>query len=521
MKIEVYDTTLRDGSQGERVSFSLEDKIKLVHKLDEFGFDYLEGGWPGSNPKDEEFFQKIKKIRLQKAKIAAFGSTRRAKISAGSDANLKKLLNAETEVVTIFGKSWDLHVKKVLKTSLSENLDLISDSIHYLKERGRRVFFDAEHFFDGLRENRVYALETIRRAEEAGAERIILADTNGGSLPNQIVESFAEVKKLIKKTILGIHAHNDGGLGVANTIAAVTSGAKQIQGTINGLGERCGNADLLVVIPNLQLKMGYLCLDPEKLKHITGLSRYVYELANLVPVNNQPFVGSSAFAHKGGIHVDAIRKEVRSYEHIDPKTVGNERRILVSELAGGGTILFKIERYGIKEKGPETKKILEELTRLEKEGYEFEAAEGSFQLLVASALGKRPVYFQLTEFRVTVERRNGKVVSEATVKVKVKDRLEHTIAEGDGPVNALDAALRKALVRFYPTLNQMRLTDYRVRVLNPEAATAARVRVLIESSDQSDTWGTVGLSENIIEASLQALSDSIDYKLMKDGIKEP
>ena len=520
MKIEVYDTTLRDGSQGERVSFSPEDKLKLVHKLDEFGFDYLEGGWPGSNPKDEDFFRSVRKVRLKKVKITAFGSTKRAGVPAAGDTNLQKILESETEVVTLFGKCWDLHVKNVLRISLSENLKLIFDSIDFLRKNGRRVFFDAEHFFDGYRKNPEYALKCVRAAEEAGAERLIPADTNGGSLPNQITEAFGALKNEVN-TPLGIHTHNDGGLAVANTLAAVAAGAIQIQGTINGLGERCGNADLLIAIPNLQLKMGYQCLEPEKLSHITGLSHYVYELANLAPANNQPFVGSSAFAHKGGMHVDAVRKEPKSYEHIDPRQVGNERRILVSELAGGATILFKVERYGIKSKGPETKKILEQLTNLEKEGYQFEAAEGSFQLLIAEALGKRPVYFRLTEFRVIVERKNGVIVSEAAVKVKMGSRREHTIAEGDGPVNALDAAMRKALSRFYPTLNQMRLTDYKVRVLNPEAATAAKVRVLIESSDQADTWGTVGLSENIIVASLQALSDSIDYKLMKDGVKQP
>ena len=514
MRIEIYDTTLRDGSQGERVSFSLEDKFKIVHKLDDFGFDYIEGGWPGSNPKDEAFFQKSRKLSLKKVKITAFGSTCRAGAPASNDKNLQKLLEAETEVIALFGKSWDLHVKNVLRITLSENLDLISNSIEYLRKQGRRVFFDAEHFFDGYRENPEYALKSVQTAAEAGAEKIVLCDTNGGFLPEQIKTALIAVKKKTK-TPLGIHVHNDGGLAVANTLAAVSEGTVQIQGTVNGLGERCGNADLLVIIPTLQLKMGYQCLEPEKLKQISGLSRYIYELANLVPVNNQPFVGISAFAHKGGVHVDAMRKEAKSYEHIDPALVGNERRILVSELAGSATILFKIERFGIKQKGPETKKILEQLTKLEKEGYQFEAADGSFQLLVAEGLGKRPRFFQFKEFRVIVERKNGMIVSEAAVKVKVGDKIEHTIAEGDGPVNALDAALRKALIKFYPVLAEMRLTDYRVRVLNPEAATAAKVRVLIESSDQKEGWGTVGLSENIIEASLQALTDSIDYKLMK------
>ena len=518
MKIEVYDTTLRDGSQGEQVSFSLEDKLRIARKLDEFGFDYLEGGWPGSNQKDEEFFKQVHQMKFNHTTITAFGSTCRAKTPPPKDTNLQKLLETEAEVITLFGKSWDLHVARVLRISLDENLDIVFNSIRYLKEKGRRVFFDAEHFFEGYRTNQGYALKSVKTAASAGAERIILADTNGGSLPDRIKEALIKVKNTIK-TPLGIHTHNDSGLAVANTITAVDSGAIQVQGTINGLGERCGNADLLVAIPILQLKMGYQCLEPESLKHITSLSRYISEVANLIPANNQPFVGTSAFAHKGGVHVDAVLKESKSYEHIDPRLVGNERRILVSELSGGATILFKAERYGIKKKGPETKKILSELSRLEKEGYQFEGAEASFQLLAAQALGKRPSFFEVSEFRVIVERKNGLIISESAVKIKVGKKVEHTIAEGDGPVNALDAALRKALLRFYPSLAEMRLTDYKVRVLNPEAATAARVRVLIESADHNGTWDTVGLSENIIEASLQALTDSINYKLLKDRIK--
>ena len=515
-KIEVYDTTLRDGSQGEQVSFSLEDKLKLTRKLDEFGFDFIEGGWPGSNAKDEEFFREVRKLDLARARVAAFGSTRRNGVAPAQDENLNKLLSAETEIITLFGKSWDLHVRNVLRISLEENLDLISDSIDFLRRRGRRVFFDAEHFFDGYRENPAYALKCLAAADQGGAERLVLADTNGGSLPDQVRAAMAEVKKITRRP-LGIHTHNDGGLAVANSITAVAEGAVQVQGTLNGLGERCGNADLLVIVPILQVKMNRPCLDPEKLARLTTLAHYTYEVANLTPPNNQPFVGASAFAHKGGIHVDAIRKEPRSYEHLDPALVGNERRILVSELSGGATILFKAERYGINKKGPETRRILAELARLEKAGYQFEAAEGSFQLLVAEVLGKRPVFFQVQEFRVIVERKNGLIVSEASVKVKVGDRLEHTVAEGDGPVNALDASLRKALLSFYPSLADLRLTDYKVRVLNPEAATAAKVRVLIESADREETWGTVGLSENIIEASLQALADSIDYKLFKES----
>ncbi len=514
-KIEIYDTTLRDGSQSEKVSFSLEDKLHLVQRFDEIGFDYLEGGWPLSNPKDEEFFRQAGKLHLRHTRITAFGSTRKTGTEAAKDRNLQALLAAETEVVTLVGKSWELHAAKVLRVSPEENLELIYDSIRHLKKHGRRVFFDAEHFFDGWRENREYALKSLRTAEEAGAEQIILCDTTGGAVTTEITAGVTDARQAVSRP-LGIHCHNDCGLATANTLAAVSAGATQVQGTVNGLGERCGNADLITVIAILQLKMGYLPVKSHNLRHLTHLSRFVYELANLTAPSNQPFVGASAFAHKGGIHVDAVIKEPRTYEHINPALVGNERRILISELSGEATILSKIKDSGIREKGPETKKILAEVARLEKEGYQFEAAEASFQLLVTNILGKKPCFFELTEFQATVEHKQGLLVSHASVKVRVKNREERAVAEGDGPVNALDAAIRKALLSFYPSLNRMRLTDYRVKVLNPEAATAAKVRVLVESGDDRSTWGTVGLSENIIEASVKALIDSIEYKLLKD-----
>lgn len=512
-KIAVYDTTLRDGSQGEKVSFSLEDKLHFIRRADEFGLDYLEGGWPGSNAKDEEFFRAARRVRLDHARLTAFGSTRRAGVKPEQDSNLDKLLAAETEVITIFGKAWDLHAMRVLRVSCAENAALIADSIAFLRARGRRVFFDAEHFFDGYRENAAFALACLEAAAQAGAELIILCDTNGGCLPTQVTAAIAAVSARLD-TPLGIHTHNDSGLAVANTVAAVEAGAVHVQGTINGLGERCGNNDLVTCLPILRFKMNRPCLNDRQLAHLTSFSRYVYELANLPPAANQPFVGASAFAHKGGIHVDAVLKEPRSYEHLEPARVGNERRILVSELAGGSTILSKIRHFGVAGKGPETKLILDTVTRLENEGYQFEAAEASFELLVAGLLNRRPAFFELLEFRAIVEHKQGLLVSEASVKVRVGRQEEHTIAEGNGPVNALDAALRKALLGFYPCLGEIRLTDYRVRVLNPETATAARVRVLVETGDHDRSWGTIGLSENIIEASVNALVDSINYKLL-------
>ncbi len=513
-KIEIYDTTLRDGTQGEDISFSLNEKIKIVQQLDGLGIDFIEGGWPGSNPKDVAFFKEVKKEGLKNGKVVAFGSTCRAKNSAKDDQNLKALLATETEIITIFGKSWDLHTRDVLRISLDENLRIIEDSIRYLKKNNRRVFYDAEHFFDGYQANPDYALKTILVAEKAGAERIILCDTNGGILPGELQKIIKKVKNKIK-TPLGIHTHNDSGMAVANSILAVQAGVIQVQGTINGFGERCGNPDLCVILPILQLKLKKQILAKEQLKNLTRISRYVNELANLIPRSNQPFVGRSAFAHKGGVHVDAISKNPKSYEHIEPSLVGNERRILVSELSGKSNVLYKLEKFGIKQSKDKVKEVVGALGTLEKEGYQFEAADASFNLLVRRMSGDYKKFFNLVGFRVIIEKKNGKIISEATLKLKVGNKTEYTVAEGDGPVDALNTALRKGLAKFYPVLSNLRLVDYKVRVLNPEAGAAAKVRVLVQSSDKKETWGTVGLSENIIEASLQALLDSAEYKLWK------
>jgi len=517
-KIEIYDTTLRDGTQGEDISFSLNEKIKIVQQLDGLGIDFIEGGWPGSNPKDVAFFKEVKNRRLENSKVVAFGSTCRAKNSAKDDQNLKALLAAGTEIITIFGKSWDLHTRDVLHISREENLRIIEDSIRYLKKNNRRVFYDAEHFFDGYQANPDYALKTILVAEKAGAERIILCDTNGGILPGELQKIIKKVKGRIK-TPLGIHTHNDSGMGVANSILAVQAGVIQVQGTINGFGERCGNPDLCVILPILQLKLRKQILAPGQLKNLTRISRYVNELANLIPRGSQPFVGRSAFAHKGGVHVDAITKNPRSYEHIEPSLVGNKRRVLISELSGKSNVLYKLEKFGIKQSKDKVKEMVGVLGTLEKEGYQFEAADASFNLLVRRMSGDYKRFFNLVGFRVIIEKKNGKIISEATLKLKVGNKTEYTVAEGNGPVDALDVALRKGLEKFYPVLSNLRLVDYKVRVLNPAAGTAAKVRVLVQSSDKKETWGTVGLSENIIEASLQALLDSAEYKLWKSKEK--
>ncbi|MBM4083676.1 MAG: citramalate synthase [Planctomycetes bacterium] len=521
MKIFLYDTTLRDGCQAEGISFSLEDKLAIALKLDDLGIHYVEGGYPHSNPKDQAFFREIRKQPLRHAKIAAFGSTRKAGSSADADPGLRSLLTAETAVVTIVGKTWDLHVKDVLRTTLDENLKMISGTVSFLKKKGREVVYDAEHFFDSFRSNPDYALKALLAAQDAGADTIVLCDTNGGSLPNQVAEAVQAVKGKIK-TVLGIHTHNDSDLATANSVIAVLHGARHVQGTINGFGERCGNADLCAVIPNLALKAGFPCLDKDSLKKLTEVSRYVYEVANVLPRDNHPFVGLSAFAHKGGLHVDAMQKNPLSYEHITPETVGNERRILVSELSGRSTILAKIEQYDLTHDRETMRKIINRVQELENQGYHFEAAEGSFQLVVKKILGHHRTFFDLEGFRVIVEKReDGSPITEATLKIKVEGEEELTASEGDGPVHALDGALRKALERFYPSLRDMRLVDYKVRVINPKASTAAKVRVIIESRDRTDIWGTVGVSENLIEASWQALVDSIEYKLLKDLEKQP
>jgi 2-isopropylmalate synthase len=515
-RVFIYDTTLRDGSQGEGVNFSLQDKLLLTRRLDEIGVDYVEGGYPLSNPKDFEFFQAARELPLRHARVVAFGMTRRKNAPAETDTGLKALLDARTPVVTIVGKTWDFHVTDVLGTTLDENLRMIADSVGYCQSQGREVFYDAEHFFDGYRANPEYALRTLRAAADAGASVVILCDTNGGTMPERVAEVVAEVRRNLSCQV-GIHCHNDCELAVANTLAAVRVGATQVQGTINGIGERCGNVDLVSVIANLALKYGCEVLRPGSLARLTETSRYVYELANMNFRTGQPFVGASAFAHKGGMHTHAVAKDPATYEHIDPAAVGNERRILVSELSGHSTILTKVTKYQVSHDKALMTKILNRVQDLEHAGYEFEAAEASFDLLVKKAAGLYRPWFERVAYRVNIEAGpDGTPVTEATVKLSVNGEVQHTVSEGDGPVNALDGAVRKALVPAFPRLAEMQLVDYKVRVVNAKEGTAARVRVVIESRDHADVWGTVGVSENVIEASWLALCDSIEYKLFKD-----
>ena len=515
-KIIAYDTTLRDGSQAEGISFSLQDKIGIALKLDDIGVDYIEGGYPLSNPKDKSFFKEMDKYPLKNARISAFGSTKRADKNVSEDRGINALLSTETPVITIVGKSWDFHVTEVLKVSLDENLKMVSETVRYLKSKGREVIFDAEHFFDGYKHNRKYALKVLKAAQDIGTDTIVLCDTNGGCLTRDIENIVSNVIEKIKVP-LGIHTHNDCDLAVANSIAAVNVGIRHVQGTINGFGERCGNANLCSVIPNLVLKNKFSCLGDSGLKKLTEISRYVFEVANIVPGSNQPFVGTSAFAHKAGLHVNAIKKNSRTYEHIEPEEVGNERKILISELSGSSNVLAKIEKYKIENNQKVMKTILKKVQDLENQGYHFESAEGSFDILVKKEIGKHKGFFSLEDFRVVIERgSDGKSITRATVKIEVNGVEELTVSDGDGPVNALDGALRKALEKFYPSLMEVHLMDYKVRVINPKEATAAKVRVIIESRDQKDIWGTVGVSENLIEASWQALVDSIEYKLLKD-----
>jgi len=517
-KVKLYDTTLRDGSQAEGISYSVIDKIRIAEELDKFGIDFIEGGWPGSNPKDREFFLKMAGRKLKNSQVVAFSMTRRPKIKAEDDPNLKALLKCGAQVITIVGKTWDFHVTEVLRTTLAENLGMIKDTVSYLVKKGFLVFYDAEHFFDAYKANPDYARKTLSSAQEAGAQEICLCDTNGGTLTSEITRVIREIKPEIKAGI-GIHAHNDAGLAIANSLAAVEAGANLIQGTINGYGERCGNADLIPIIANLKVKLKVDCISDTKLKQLTHLSHFVSEISNMRTKNEQPFVGDSAFAHKGGMHINAIMKNPLSYEHVDPAAVGNRRRILVSELGGKTGILLTAKNlnYDLSKEDPQTKKILNLIQSLEHKGFQFEAAEASFQVLVSKALKKYKKFFELEGFKVVIEKHSGKnITSEAVIKLKVKGIKEHTAAEGDGPVNALDNALRKALKDFYPTLAKMHLSDFKVRVLDEKAGTAARVRVLIQSQDGADTWNTIGVSGNIIEASWQALVDSVEYKLLKD-----
>jgi 2-isopropylmalate synthase len=533
-KVILYDTTLRDGTQGEGVSLSCDDKLRIARRLDEFGMGYIEGGWPGSNPKDIEFFERAQtELNLKRARLTAFGSTCKAGVDPADDEQVQLLIRANTPVVTIFGKTWDLHVTEVLRTTLDENLRMICETVRYLKSHGKEVVYDAEHFFDGYRANPEYALSTLKAALIGGADSIVLCDTNGGGLPWQIGEAVDVVRTEIlgqetplasrssplAHITLGIHAHNDSETGVANTLEAVRRGCAQVQGTINGYGERCGNANLISIIPDLQLKMGYDCVPDENLRQLVELSRYVSEMANLNPDTHQPFVGQSAFAHKGGTHVNAVVKYVMSYQHIDPALIGNETRVLVSELSGKDNIAIKRKEFGLDGlTREEERRILQQIKELENAGFAFESAEASVDLMLRRA---RPGYqppFELIDYTATVEHRAGRgMFSEATVKVRVGDRIFHEVSEGNGPVNALNRALRKAILPFYPRLRAMHLTDYKVRILDSESGTAAMTRVLIDFSDGDRQWTTVGASTNIIEASWIALSDSVEYYILTDA----
>jgi 2-isopropylmalate synthase len=522
-QIFLYDTTLRDGTQGEEISFSAEDKIKIAKRLDAFGVSYIEGGWPGSNPKDMEFFERARNTKFLHAKIAAFGSTRRAKNPVEKDANIRALLDAQTPVVTIFGKTWLLHVKEALQISPEQNLTIISDSVAYLKKHRKEVIYDAEHFFDGYKQDKAYALQTLAAAAKAGAESLVLCDTNGGTLPWEVAEIVREVKKNIS-TPLGIHTHNDSGTAVASSLIAVREGCMQVQGTINGYGERCGNANLCTIIPDLQLKMGYRCVADEQLQHLTSVSRYVSELANMKHQKNLPFVGESAFAHKGGVHVSAVMKSALTYEHIVPESVGSVRRVLISDLSGRSNVLFKVKELGVElnEKSPAVQKIVDEIKEMEHFGYSYEDAEGSFELMVKRHTGEMKQFFDLERFKVSIQKDSLEkdARSEALIKIRVGNETEITAAEGDGPINALDKALRKALEKFYPELSEIHLTDYKVRVLDTQNATAAKVRVLIETKNGESSWNTVGVSPDVVEASWKALVDSISYHLLKHKEKE-
>jgi 2-isopropylmalate synthase len=522
MKVELYDTTLRDGTQMEGISLSVEDKLKIARKLDELGVNYIEGGWPGSNPKDAEFFAAARSLHLQNARIAAFGSTRRAGIKAENDPNLRALIDAATPVVTLVGKASEMQVRHILETSLEENLAMIADSVAYLKGHGLKVFYDAEHFFDGFCDNPDYALACLRAAAEAGADCLVLCDTNGGVIPSKIVEAVAAARRL--DVPIGIHAHNDADLAVANTLAAVEAGATHVQGTINGYGERCGNANLVSVIADLKLKMGIDCVSDEQLARLTETSHYVSEVANMASNPQAPYVGLSSFAHKGGLHVAAVVKHESSYQHIDPALVGNEKRVLVSELAGYRNVMAKLQEQGFHFalSSDDARRLLQQVKVMESQGYQYEGAEASFELLARRSLPDYQPPFELRDFLVVVRRHSdpergeaGEMLAEAAVKVRVGDETMHTVAEGDGPVNALDLAVRKALTEFHPLVQTVKLVDYKVRIVDTPSGTAAIVRVLLESTDGEHTWTTVGCSPNIIEASWLALSDSLEWWLTR------
>jgi len=516
----LYDTTLRDGSQGEGIAFSCDDKLKIAQKLDEYGMHYIEGGWPGSNPKDAEFFARQDELDLQQAKITAFGSTRYKNTTCDQDGNIQALVVSNTPVVAIFGKSWDLHVSQVLETTPEENLNMIADSIKYFKKRAQEVFYDAEHFFDGYKANPDYALKTLHVAADNGADCLVLCDTNGGALPHEVSEITRRVAQTFPTIQIGIHAHNDGGVAVANSLAAIQAGARHLQGTVNGYGERVGNADLLSVIPNLQIKMDYRCVSDEQLRNTTSLAYYVHEIANIIPDTHQPFVGESAFAHKGGIHVSAILKAEESYQHIDPAMIGNEKRALVSDQSGRSNILYKAAEFGIDTNRQDAKKILERIKTLENQGYTFEGAEASVNLVLRRSNPDYKPPFEVIDFMVVTEDRRGPgVFTEATVKAKVGGKVQHTVAEGNGPVDALSLALRKALLPYFPQLERIHLTDYKVRILNSTFGSASTTRVLIDFHEEGkphSSWTTVSAHTNIIEASWRALIDGIEYGLLPD-----
>jgi len=522
-RIEIYDTTLRDGTQGEGFNLSLQDKVMIAQKLDELGVDYIEGGFPGSNEKDRAFFQEVKRLDLKHAKVSAFGMTRRRGMKAEDDPNMKSLLAADTPVVTLVGKTSDYQVQKVMNVTPEENLQMIADSVKLFRSAGRQVVYDAEHFFDTFRSNPEYAMKTLLAAQEAGASVLCLCDTNGGSMPEFVAEAVTAVRRKTSARI-GIHTHNDAALAVANGLAAVRAGADHAQGTINGVGERCGNMDLIPLIANLRLKYKLDCLAGDSLTHLTETSRYVYETANMNLISGQPYVGSSAFAHKGGMHVQAVQKDASTYEHVDPEAVGNSRRILVSELSGVSNIAGKAGKKFELDNDKETlKKVLERVKTLENEGYQFEAAEASFELLVRKEIGRHRKYFDLDHYRVVIlKQKEAEPIAEATVKLHVNGKVEHRVAEGDGPVNALDGALRRALKPYYPQISGVHLTDYKVRVINSKDETAAKVRVVIEcrrdrgdGSDTSEVFGTIGVSGNVIDASWQALVDAYEYHLIQ------
>ena len=520
-RVYIYDATLRDGTQGEGVSLSVEDKLLIARRLDEAGIDYIEGGFPGSNPKDCEFFERMKQQPPQHSKLTAFGSTRRARMKSEEDPGLRALVEAGTPAAAIFGKSWDLHVKEVLRTSLKSNLQMIEDSVAFVKAAGMEVIYDAEHFFDAYKANAGYAIETLLAAQRGGAGWLVLCDTNGGTMPWETGEALDAVMAAVSVPV-GIHAHNDGGLGVANSLEAVRHGATQVHGTVNGYGERCGNANLCSIVPALELKMNARCLPEGRLPMLTELSLYVAEVANQTPDDRQPYVGNSAFAHKGGMHIDAIQKNRRTYEHVNPALVGNRRRVLLSELSGRSLILDKAREYApdVDKDSPQVQALFGELRDRELQGYLFEGAEGSFQLMMMKAFGRHSELFHRVGFRIIVEKStDGALVSEATIKVRLGDREVHTAAEGNGPVDAIDVALRKALGEFYPDIRNIHLTDYKVRVLEGRGGTASKVRVLMESTDNEAQWGTVGVSENIIEASWQALVDSLEYGLLYKKVR--